>query len=383
MGLMKQAGRVLNRILLMRTNKQSKLSVEQAPSSPRVEDTKPLTFFKVIYRTFQRAEQNAGGPIERFYVIGGYTIRLRFAGSALIPFITPALEHLAAKPAMVPALTVCLWDSASTDTKMPPPPWKIDDYVARGEIWGFNNERFNTVFQTDVSILNMLDSEQNLAIYWIRDFRHLRYYETASPLRTFLYWWMRKHDRQMVHAAAIGNSNAGVLIPGKGGSGKSTTSLACLHSGLFYVGDNYVLLSQESTPFAYSLYNSCTLQAANIRHRFPYLMTKISNPEKLDVEKALLFVHQHYHEFVTKRIPIKVILLPEVTSQHTTRVRRVSPAKTLISLAPSSLFYLPNAGQDDFQRMACLVKQVPSYVLELGADISKIPDVILELLSKQ
>ena len=366
----------------MRTNRQSHQSVEQARGSPITEDTNPVAFFKAVHQAFQRAEQAAGGSIDRFYGIGGYVIRLRFAGPALVPLMTPAFEHLAVKPGPIPALTVCLWDSASTGTNMPPPPWQVDDYIARGEIWGFNNERFNTVFQADVSILNMLDSEQNLAIYWVRDSRHLRYYEMASPLRTLLYWWMRKHDRQMVHAAAIGNSNAGVLIPGKGSSGKSTTSLACLHSGLLYAGDNYVLLSQESTLFAYSLYNSCALHSMNVRQRFPYLMTKISNPEKLNVEKALLFAQQHYPESVTKRIPIKVILLPKVTGRRTTRVRRISPAKSLISLAPSSIFCLPNAGREDFEYMACFVKQVPSYVLELGTDISKIPDVILELLSE-
>jgi len=366
----------------MRTNKQGHQSVKQGQSLPRAADTSPIAFFRAVYRAFQRAEQLAGGPVDRFYTIGGYTIRLRFAGAALVPFVTPALEHLAVKPDPAPALTICLWDSASTRTKMPPPPWKVDDYVARGEIWGFNNERFNTVFQPDASILNMLDSEQNLAVYWVRDFRHLRYYETASPLRTLLYWWMRKHNRQMVHAAAVGKFNTGVLMPGKGGSGKSTASLACLHSGLLYAGDNYVLLSQEPRPFAYSLYNSCALHAASICRRFPHLMAKISNPGRLDVEKALLFVHHHYPECVTERIPIKVILLPRITGHRTTRVRRISPAKSLVSLAPSSIFYLPNAGPEDFQYMACFVRQVPSYVLELGTDISRIPDVILELLSE-
>lgn len=366
----------------MRMNRQGHPSVEQARSLPRAEDTRPVAFFRAVYRRFQQAEQVAGGPIDRFYAIGGYMIRLRFAGPALIPVITPALEHLAVKCGPAPALTVCLWDGASTGMNIPRPPWKVDDYVARGEIWGFHSERFNTVFQVDVSVLNMIDSEQNLAIYWVRDFRHLRYYEMASPLRTILFLWMRKHDRQMVHAAAIGNSNSGVLISGSGGSGKSTTSLACLCSELLYAGDNYVLLSQESTPFAYSLYNSCTMHATSMQQRFPYLMTKTSNPEKLGVEKALLFIHKYYPDCVTRRIPIKVILLPEVTSQSTTRIRRVSPARSFISLAPNSIFHLPNAGQDDFRHIACFVKQVPSYVLELGTDISKIPGVILELLSE-
>ncbi len=344
-------------------------------------DSKPATFFHQVYQAFETANGSAGGPIDRVYQIGGFAVRLRFAGPALVPLITPALEHLRAENDLAPALTICLWDSASTGTDMPPAPWKLDDYVARGEIWGFNNERFNTVFQPDVSILNMLDSERNLAIYWVRDHCRFRYYETASPLRTLLYWWMRRHGRQMVHAAAIGNVHGGVLVVGKGGAGKSTTSLACLDAGWFYAGDNYVLLSQESEPFAYSLYNSSALHVANLRQRFPHLVSQVSNAGRLDAEKALLFVHQGYPDSLADRIRIKAILLPQVIGQRMTRISAISPAQSLISLAPSSIFVLPDAGREDFQSMAHLVKQVPSYRLELGTDLSQIPRTIEALLS--
>jgi hypothetical protein len=345
------------------------------------QDSKPAVFFHEVCQAFEIAKELAGGAIDRFYKIGGFVVRLRFAGPALVSLVTPALEHLRTKPNPVPALTICLWDSASTGTEMPPAPWNADDHVVRGEIWGFNNERFNTVFQADVSILNMLDSERNLAIYWVRDCRLFRYYETASPLRTLLYWWMRRHGRQMVHAAAIGNSHGGVLITGKGGCGKSTTSLVCLDAGLLYAGDNYVLVSQESTAFAYSLYNSSALHVANLHRRFPHLASQVSNPERLDAEKALLFLHEYYPQSVTDRMCIKAILLPQVTGRRTSRVSVISPAQSLVSLAPSSIFLLPDAGPQDFQAMARLVRQVPSYLLELGTDVSQIAETIIDLLS--
>lgn len=366
----------------MSTDSEERPSVDQAPFSGRSEDARPVAFFRAVSQAFQQAEQVAGGQVDRYYTIGDHTIRLRFAGPALVPFVTPALAHLAAGPDQPPALTVRIWDSASTHTQMPPPPWNEVDYDRGGEIWRFSNERFSALFQPDVSIMNMLDSEKNQAIYWICDCRDLRFYEKASPLRTLLYWWMGGHDRQMVHAAATGNSKGGVLIAGKGGSGKSSTSLVCLHSGLLYVGDNYVLLSQDPTPFAHSLYNSCTLHAPHMHQRFPWLVAKTSNREKLDAEKALLFLHEHYPESVATRVPIKAILLPEITHQSKTRLRRISPAQSLVSLAPSSMFILPAAGEEDFRYMASFVRRVPSYVLELGTDLTAIPGEILGLLSR-
>jgi len=364
----------------MRTNEQGHPSVKQARSSPGAEDAGPIAFFSAAYWAFQRAEQAVGGPVDRFYIIGGYPIRLRFAGPALIPFIAPALEHLAARPNPAPALTICLWDSASTRTKMPPCPWATDDYIARGEVRGYNDEHIHTAFYLGSGILNMLDTTLNVAILWIRDAGLIPYYETAAPLRTILHWWMRDHERQFVHAAAVGTPRGCVLLAGKGGSGKSTTTLACLPSELLYVGDDYVLLSRQPTPFVYSLYNSAKLDADYIQ-RLPHLLPAVSNSERLDMEKALIFLHDHYPHKVAKGFPVRAILLPRFTGLLGTTLKKASPAASLTALAPSTIFQLPGAGQEAFQSLASFVRQVPSYVLELGTDLTMIPEVVLSLLS--
>ena len=183
--------------------------------SVKAEETSPAAFFEQVYHTFQQAERLAGGSVDRLYTIGGYTIQLRFAGPVLIPFITPALEHLAAKPGSAPVLTVCLWDSVSTGTKTPPPPWSADDYIARGEIRGYNNDHIHTVFHVGAGVLSMLDTRQDLALHWVRDARQFPYYESAAPLRAILHWWMRNHGRQLVHGGAVGTSMGGVLLAGK------------------------------------------------------------------------------------------------------------------------------------------------------------------------
>ena len=99
-------------------------------SPVRAEETVPAAFFQELYQTFQLAERRTKGSINRFYAIGGHSIQLRFAGPSLIPLITPAFEHLATEPTQNPALTVSLWDSASTGTEMPPPPWEETDYLS-------------------------------------------------------------------------------------------------------------------------------------------------------------------------------------------------------------------------------------------------------------
>jgi len=352
----------------------------QPDLSIKSENIGPTAFFQVAYRVFQQAERTADGPIDRFYTLGGDVIRLRFAGPALVSRITPALEHIATEPSSSPVLTICLWDSISTGTQMPPPPWSADAYISRGEVSGYNNGRIHTAFHVGANVLNLLDTESDLALFWTRDASQLPYYESGAPLRTILDWWLSSRGRQLVHAAAVGTAQGGVLLAGKGGSGKSTTALACLNSKLLYAADDYCLLAQDRVPYVYSLYNSAKVNADNV-HRIPHLRSAISNANRLDTEKALLFLHEHCPHRIVTGFPIRALLLPRVTGQPETRLTPASPIAGLKALAPSTIFQLSGAGRGAFQTMARIVKQIPCHYLELGTDISKIPDGIMTILS--
>lgn len=347
--------------------------------SAGAERTRPASFFETLYETFQQAEKAAESPVCREYVIGGYPIRCRFAGAALVSPIESALEHLATQSLAAPELTVCLWDSVSTCTKMPSPPWLSSDYMARGEVRGYNDDRFHTVLDLGTGMLSMLDMERNLALYWIRDARRIPYYESAAPLRTILHRWMRTRGRQLVHAAAVGTSAGGVLLAGKGGSGKSTTALACVNDGFGYVSDDYCLLAADPSPRCFSLYNSAKLDAEGVQ-RFPRFAPTITNADRQAQEKVVLFLARSPVVKMEKCIPIRAIVLPRITGGPETTLREATHAESLRELAASTIFQLPGAGEEDLKGIARFVRQVPSYVLNLGYDIARIPRTISEVL---
>lgn len=347
------------------------------PSAIPRED-QSVEYFQSVYELF-KASQHVTGPVERSYTIGGYRVRLSFSGTALLS-LTTALEHLATDNHLTPDLTICLWDSESTGQRMVARPWQEEDFLARGVIQGYNTERIYTAFQHGSGAVSVLDQERNLAVFWAPDHR-LPYWEYGSPLRSILHWWLLSKGLQLVHAAAVGNSSGGVLIGGKGGSGKSTTALTCLESHLFYAGDDYTLLGLEPGPVVHSLYNSAKLNSDNVQ-RFPALLPKVANPERLADEKALLFVNEHYPAKVATRLPVRAVLLPRVTGLPETRWKRVSVAMTLAALAPSTIFQLPRAGNEAFQFLAKFVRQLPCFSLEVGTDLSTIPPAIERLLAE-
>lgn len=337
-----------------------------------------VEYFESVYGLFTLSQQ-VTGTVERHYRIGGFLIRLSFAGAALL-LLTRALEHLAVDDHSTPDLTIGLWDSESTGQRMTPRPWQEDDFLARGVIQGYNTDRIYTAFQHGSAAVSVLDKERNLAVFWAPD-SNLPYWEHGSPIRTILHWWLLSKGLQLVHAAAVGNSTGGVLIGGKGGSGKSTTALACIESNLSYVGDDYTLLGLDSGPVVHSLYNSAKLNSDHIQ-RFPALLPKIANTERLAEEKALLFVNEHYPLKVATRLPVRAILLPRVTGLAKTRLKPVSAAMALAALAPSTIFQLPRAGNEAFKFLATFSRQLPCFSIEVGTDLSTIPPGIEGLLAE-
>ena len=339
----------------------------------------PLSFFEDIYRVSQKAIAASEGQINYFYQIGDSKICLSFAGNSLVSAIMPALAHLVISAVNNPDLTIVLWDSKTTQTPMPPPVWQVNHLQKRGEIWGLNNDRIHTFFQWGANALSILDLERNLAIYWVNKPEELPYWETGSPLKNIFQQWFSQGHKQVIHAGAVGLSTGGVLIVGKGGMGKSTTALACLKSDLFYLSDDYTLVSVDSLPHAYSLYSSAKKKPDDIE-RLPWLKPLIHNSNHLDQEKALYFLAEQFSDRIINDFPIEAILIPRITGEINSSLEPASAIAALTALVPSTIKQLPGTGKVACDRMTQLTQKLPSYYFNLGTDLAQIPKVIHNLL---
>jgi hypothetical protein len=284
-----------------------------------------------------------------------------------------------------------LWDSISTDTPLPLLVSCLVQFIrshwwqalsSRREIKGLDGGRVRTTFHLGPeNILSLLDTQQNLGIYWANDAAKIPYYERGSPLAAILSLWMCRHQRHYVHAGAVGTPQRGVLLAGKGGSGKSTTALACIEAGLTYVSDDYCLVANEPAPHVYSLYNTAKLKGEADVQRFAHLAALLDNRERVGEEKAMIFLQKHFPQRMASGFPIKAVLLPKVTEGEATRLQPTTAMAALKALAPSTIFQLPGADQETFRAMAKLAQRVPCYTLELGSEVKKVPAVILRLLN--
>jgi len=346
----------------------------------------PVAYFKVVYQAFQRAEQFFGKSSEREFRIAQQKIRLQFSGPTLVSRLTPALDHLPGWSGGGADLTICIWDSATTGVGMPPPPWAGGAYRARGREFKcaegtvhYNDDRFRMFFYMDEHAM-LLDKQNGIGIFWVPDAGLLPYHESGAPLRMLFHWWLSNSERQFVHAAAVGMPDGGVLMAGKSGSGKSTSTLACLDSPLRLAADDYCLLETVPNPHIYSLYNTAKIEPSTLG-MFPSLRSKMSNANRLETEKALFFLQQYFPDRVILDFPLQALLILRVTGRADTMLEPATAAEGLKALAPSTILQLSDQGQSALTILTRFARQVPCYTLLLGTDLEQIPRTILDLLS--
>lgn len=348
-------------------------AVEELPAA---ESTTLETATAALRGSFRDAAASAG-LVERSLSLAGESVRLSYAGTAMANVQMDAFEHAARDDAGEPALRIHIWDSRSTGVEPPPVPPTRGGEV-RGALYYFEDGGVRGAYQPGTSTFSVFDALEGEAWYWTQDAGELPYWDRAEPIRQLLHWWLDSRGMQRLHAGAVGNANGGVIVVGRSGSGKSTTALSSLGAGMFYGGDDCIAVAVDPEPYVYTLYNSGKLHPADLE-RFPYLRDAVSNPNVLDYEKAIFYVHGQFPDRVVDGFPLRAVLLPTITG-GATRLVPVSSAAALVALAPSTILQLPPIEPRAFSAMARLVELVPSFRLELGPDIGEIPTTIAAFL---
>lgn len=363
----------------------------KTPISSAFPATEPATrqFLASVEKVFDRAVEKTGGTRDFDFCLADRVIRLSFAGEALINTFTEAIAHLTVSKQSGADITIRIWEIAETGAVLPPTPWEYGAFSTRGEIAGFNDSAYFTAFHVDSRALFLYDSTRHVGYIVIFDRSELPAYERTAPLRPVLSHALASYNIQYIHAAGVGLCAGGALLAGKGGAGKSTTSLACLDSPLLFAGDDYCAVSSptratadnQETAVVYSLYNTAKGDGATVA-RLPFLQPFIRYWDFGGSDKAIWFLHNHHAHKLISQFPLRVILIPRVTQEQETRVAPAPAHAALLALAPSTIAQLPGANAQVFQRLAAVTRSVPSLYLDLGTDMNQVPQTILRVLAE-
>jgi hypothetical protein len=329
-------------------------------------ETEQLQFFEACLQRFILAAGRTG-EVKRFYNLAGTVVCLNFAGNAMLPWLTPALEHLRAKEVTDPAATIHVWDAMSTGVEMVPPPCAGADFTDRGDIWGFNSKRIKTAFHWSEYSVNVMDMETGTGVYWVKNPYAFPYWVFSSPFRTQFHWLMESKGCQLLHAAAVGTAGGAVLIPGKGGAGKSNTALTCLEKGFYYLGDDYVIVRKDPVPVVFSLYSTAKVNFEDLPG-FPSMKVHVQKPIREGQEKAVMFLQPGFGDRIVSEMPLKAILTPKIEKQEQTSIRAVSFWPVMQAMSFTTMSQLPGVGAHTHEYLSEFTSRLPCFSLVLGSD---------------
>lgn len=350
-----------------------------SPDAQRSEEDQRAFFDAVDHQT--RKAFAAAREIEHFIEVAGMSLRLVFAGPRLGQEFMPALAHLATSPVANPDATLQIWDSASTGIPMIPPPCQQTAFTDRGDIWGFSSLAIRSAFHWSEYSVSLLDTAEGRGIYWIDNVEALPYWAKSSPMRSLFHWLMEARGLQLVHAAAVGTEHGGVLITGKGGVGKSTTALAGLTAGMFYIGDDYLIVGLDPEPRAFTLYSTAKLELHQV-NQFPQLAPLVGDQTPGEGEKVVLYLYPTHQPQIVGSLPLKWILTPGFGEGLETHFEPISAVELHRAAAFTTMSQLPHAGLKTHDFIGAMIARTPGCRIRLGRDILGVPKAIAGLLSE-
>ena len=101
-----------------------------------------------------------------------------------------------------------------------------------------------------------------------------------------------------------------------------------------------------------------------------------------DDEKAIAFLAPALGARISRGFPVRAVVLPRVSQRARTTLVPITAARALLASAPSTVLQLPGDGRAAFDGIGRLVRQVPSFQLDLGRDRAAIPQVVAAVLEQ-
>jgi hypothetical protein len=318
---------------------------------------------------------------ERWLNASGEHFQLRFAGETPLSALWPALAHLETAADDSPDITFHVWDTATTGVNPPRPPFSRHDYSRYGQRALADDGTIAVMFAPTVPMLFAFDRMTRQGFFWTTDATQLSIYERAAPLQTLFYWALSQIGWHIIHAAAAGTEQGGVLLIGNTGAGKSTTALSCLaNDTVRFLCDDKCMVSLKPEPQAFAIFSSAKLKADMVPH-LPHLQPLIAGwDDTYKAGKSLLNLYPALSGQMITNFPLKALLIPRLGNDIQPRLKSASPSDAFRVLGPSTVIWLPGAEADSYRFMAQLVQQLPCYFFDLSPQIDHNVHLIRDFL---
>ena len=265
------------------------------------------------------------------------------------------------------------WDGLDPASHPAHRPWGEASHEPLGVVNSFSDADVRCAFDVHTSSLIVCDYRADRSFTWFPQIAPLPAWAKASPFRIALSWLLNRHQMQLVHGAAVSVGGKAALLAGAGGSGKSTTALACALAGMGYLGDDYCAIAPEDGQ-VHLIYRTAKVLPTTLA-MLPSLERWLVNVDTMAVEKGVMFLASD-DVALTRSADIGVILLPRLSPDGRSSVTPATRAEAIHAILPSTIGGLMGGTAYTPRAILRLAQGIPAFHLNLGPDIDTVVDAV-------
>ena len=312
-------------------------------------------------------ELNVGRTLE----LGGSRINIRSLEPAVLDSVLWPTTAVPSKPQAqmslgVVQVVVASWERLSA--RFPGIRWESDNALER-------RDDFLALAEPMGQALSFHNLSTQITVWAIRDPEDPRW-RRPEFVRPLVSRAAEQVGAIPAHGATLGNGNAGVLLTARGGSGKSSLTMAGIHRGLRSAGDDFLALVQSHEALhAYPLFRVGKLAASSPA----WNLVRPVPDSGGELAKHLVELEGISGE--TPMVPQKLTAAVIPWQGASVGLTRASNKDLLDALLPSSAVLSSSPGSLSCA-LAAMVNPLPVFRLELTSALEEALDIVEELLAR-
>jgi hypothetical protein len=266
---------------------------------------------------------------------------------------------------------------------------KLDKCDFKFAVWKYNNDNADEIrcgyqenansplsfinIWTDKNEIWAYDADIKTYYFSAKDFSEDAIRQMGHLLVRKIYKLALRRNQTLVHCAAIGFRNHGILFCARGGGGKSTLTVAAMLGGFQYVSDDYLILSQdENKIYAHPIYSTVNLTPNMLLEQMPnFKGTKLWQSWWMS-HKNTYEISAHHDSFVQK-MPINIALFPKICGDITPFVEPMDKGKAIVQMVHSTNKQMTGDLQNPqlTKKLIGMIKDLDFYQINLCGDLNK------------
>lgn len=230
--------------------------------------------------------------------------------------------------------------------RLPLGTWPSDWHGPLGVVRAVESAPYRMSIDRHTQTITVFHPGIGKAAVWMWDFDLLPYWAAATPFRLALSWMADTFDGQFLHGACFARGEAGVLLVGRSGAGKSTIAFQARRSGFTLVSDDYLLLDGGRL---HPLYSRAKLHESSRPHVPDWHALGIVNADAAD-QKRVIDLSTDVAAVPDAGVRVVAAAVPDRCG--TLGIERTSAGYVFRHLAPYSLSGLLGGTQRSLMRLA-------------------------------